>query len=759
MSFGIGLAVLTLLAAWRALHLEFDLSFRTFFLDAPEDPLAARMAAQFGDTAGSSLVAVVQADDVLRPDVLAAIAHASARADALPHVRQVLSLSTAPFVQGDGDTLSLTPVTQRPDAATLRAAVLADPLYARRLLSPDGTTTVIVALLGREHRGLAARAETIAAFEAAVREPLPAGVTVRFTGYPVTEAEYARLVVRGFALAQVVGLALMALTLWFSFRTLAAVVLPLLTVGIATILVLGLMELWGQRLTFTNATVPLMMLVIGVAEVSFFIARHYEEVGRHGWSADVTAQAMADALWPALVAAGTTSAGFIALGASHLELTRDFGFNMAVAGLASFFVAAIVMPGALAAIGPPPERALRWAQTGPLRRVLEHVASFTVRRPRLVLAVSLVTAAIGAFGATRITVEQYATRELPRDHPLLVTQAIVDDTLSGVFQTYVGVRARDGGPMTRPEVMRQLATLQEFLAARPEVVRAWSVVDYVTAIHRAAHGGVAPDPPLPAGHDLVSQYLLLLSLSPDGSDLESLLDPSERYAAVALGTTDLGTDRLRVLRHETDAFVRDRLGDDLDVRFVGDYWEVSRGNDMVARDQAVSLVGSLLLILPLVGIFLRSGRLTMICIPPNVLPLLATLGLMGFAGIPLRTSTSIVLPVSLGIAVDTTTHFLTRVREEWLADHDYRGAVRRALIGTGWGMTSSTLALVVGFCAYQVPEFQSFHDVGLLASWTMLAALAANLFLTPALVLWLEPFGPGDVVSAPSHAAHARAVR
>lgn len=741
--FGMLLAALTLLAAWRALHLEFDLSFRTFFLDTREDDLAARMADEFGDTAGSSLVAVLQGTDVLRPDVLAAIDAISRRVAGIPRVTQVFSLSTVPYVRSDGDALSLTPLGKRADVATLRTEVLADPLLSRRLVSPDGTTTVIAALLARDHRTLAARAATIAAFRQMIGTMLPPGLTVRFTGYPITEAEYAYLVMRGFVLAQVVGLTLMALTLWYTFRSLPAVVLPLVTVGIATVLVLGVMEMAGQRLTFTNTTVPLMMLVIGVAEVSFFIARYHEDVARHGWSEATTEASMAEALWPALVAAGTTSAGFLALSASHLELTRDFGLNMSVAGLMTFFVAAILIPGALASLGPPPARAIAWAETGPLRRFLERVGDWTVRRPREVLVVSLLVCVMGALGAMRLTVEQYATRELPADHPLLETQAIVDGTLSGVFQTHVAVRPRDGGPVTRPEVLRQMRALEDYLATRPGVVRAWSVADYLAAMHRAAHGGTPPEP-LPTDGALVAQYLLLLSMSGDGTDLATLLDPSEHLATIALGTTDLGTEQLRDLRRDADAFIHDRLGDGLDVRFVGDYWEVSRGNDMLARDQAISLASSFLLILPLVAIFLRSTRLTLLCIPPNVLPVLATLGLMGLVGIPLRTGTSIVLPVSLGIAVDTTTHFLTRVREEWSLDRDYAAAVRRALVGTGWGMTSSTLALVMGFCAYQVPEFQSFHHVGILASWTMIAALAANLFLTPALVLWLRPFGPGD---------------
>src|SRR5262249_50902589 len=152
---------------------------------------------------------------------------------------------------------------------------------------------------------------------------------------------------------------------------------------------------------------------------------------------------------------------------------------------------------------------------------LDLAADFTVRRPRLVILLSLLACALGALGATRLTVEQFATRELPPDHPLLETQRIVDGTLSGVFQTHVGVEARDGGTITRRAVLRQMKQLEDYLATRHGVVRAWSVADYLIAMHRAAHAGNAPDV-LPDDQALVAQYLLLLSMSGDGTDVSTL---------------------------------------------------------------------------------------------------------------------------------------------------------------------------------------------------------------------------------------------
>jgi predicted RND superfamily exporter protein len=736
------LLLLSGLAAWRALRLEFDFAFRHFFLAEAEDELAAEMRARFGENAGSYLVAVLRGTDVFGPESLAAIAAMSDAVALIPHVDQVWSLATVPFIRGDGQELSLTPiaglVAEGVDPARLRAEVLASPLYAQRLVSRDAAKTVVVALVDPEHRSIPERAPTIAAFEQAIRDRLPPGFTALFTGYPVTEAEYARTVLLGFGTAQAVGLVLMALSLYATFRTVPAVVLPLVTVGIATVLVMGMIQLSGQRLTFTNASVPLMMLVIGVAEVSFFVSRFYEEAVE-GWDAELPVRAVASALWPGFIASMTTSAGFFALGSGHIGLTREFGFNMSIASLVTFAAAAMLIPGALARLGAPPARALRAIEGGGVTRFIATVTSVALARPRLVVGAAVAIVVLGAIGASRITLDQYATRELTGEHEILVAQRVVDTELAGAFQTHVVVVDPKGGPVITPERLRDIESLQAFLATQPDVVKTWSVVDYVKELHHAI-GGPGAARRLPESAEQVAQYLLLLSSGGSTSDLATLVDPTGRFASVVLGTTDLGTDTLRTLRRRADAFVAERLGGRLDLRFVGDYWEVSRGNSILAADQLQMTLGSVLLILPLAGLFLRSVRLTLLCLPPNFLPV-AALGLMGFAGFPLRTGTSIVIPVTIGIAIDMTTHYLTRAREEWERDGDYPGAVRRALAGTGWSMTSSTLALVVGFVAYQVVPFQSFNDVGILASWTLTVALAANLFLTPLLVLWTHPFG------------------
>jgi predicted RND superfamily exporter protein len=343
------LLVVTLLAAWRASQLEIDLAFRHFF---PTDQFQAEPEGR-GDGGAAYLVAVLESNEpyaVFRHEAREAITDITRAVEQIPHVTRVISLPNVLYLGDGGDDAVIGPLGAILEAAAdpiaIGRRVCDDPLYARRVVSPDGTVTPILALLEPNHQGIATRRPTIASFERAVRKALPQGFRVEFAGYPVAEARTAGLLGIGFLKAQIVAVILMAAALTICFRTLLGVLLPLVIVGFGIVLTLGFMEVAGQRLTLTNLGVPVMVLVIGVAEVSFFLARYYEEMPRQATGArDLAVRVTAAVTPPATVAAATTAMAFLSLMSSHLPLTRDFGLTMA-AGIAATFLSTIaLLPG------------------------------------------------------------------------------------------------------------------------------------------------------------------------------------------------------------------------------------------------------------------------------------------------------------------------------------------------------------------------------------------------------------------------------
>ena len=730
-------------AAKMALGLQFDLSFQSFLSEGRRQANRQRSVEQpFANNGASSLVAVLEGPDVLSPTALAAIERMSDAVATIPHVDRVLSLATVPIVHGSDGSVVSVPARRLLETgmapATVRTSLLGSPLYVNRLISADATTTAVMALLDETHQGLAARAPTIAAFRAAVEHDLPPGFRVSYTGYPIAEAENARLVWRGFLIAEIVAVLIMGAVLYASFRDPIGVILPLAVVGVATVLTLGFMAWERQDITFTTASVPLLILVIGVGEVAFFLTRFEEERVLGGSRHEIVVRTALGVIPPGLIASAMTSVAFASLLTGRIPITRDLGFDIAFGGLAVFGAALLIAPIVLSWVplrpsGPP-------TGFGLMDRLMAWVCALVRRRHPAIGITATVFSAVALLGAARVIVSQYATAELPPTNPVRTAQDVVDARLGGTFETRLVVHARDGGSVLRPDVLGQVVRVQEFLSAQPHVSKTWSVTDHLAELHVAFNDGDPTFRHLPETEALAAQYLLIASGSP--GDLDDLIDADRRTLVIGIGTDDLGTAELLALHARTQQFLGTLPGTPLTGEFTGDYWAVSLGVDGIVRDLFVGTLTSFVSVFALVGLFLRSWKLTLLSIPPNLLPLLAALLVMGFGGLDLRIGTSILLPTTLGTVVDSTVHFLARVREEWLEGHGYDAAVTRALSGVGPAIIYSSGALILGFLCFLIPEFLVFQHIALIAAAMLAVAMLANLFVAPSVVLWGRPFGP-----------------
>ncbi len=135
----------------------------------------------------------------------------------------------------------------------------------------------------------------------------------------------------------------------------------------------------------------------------------------------------------------------------------------------------------------------------------------------------------------------------------------------------------------------------------------------------------------------------------------------------------------------------------------------------------------------------RTGLLSMV---PNVWPILLTLGGMGWSGIPLDYNKVMIATVAMGIAVDDTIHFVSRYHHEFEESGSYAEALAAAMTDVGHAVFVTSLVLVLGFLVNLFSVLDAAAQSGVLLAATIATALLADLLLTPALVLTLEPFGP-----------------
>jgi predicted RND superfamily exporter protein len=154
-----------------------------------------------------------------------------------------------------------------------------------------------------------------------------------------------------------------------------------------------------------------------------------------------------------------------------------------------------------------------------------------------------------------------------------------------------------------------------------------------------------------------------------------------------------------------------------------------------------SLSGAVLIISVILTLSLRSLRLGLAAMIPNLIPVLVTLGFMGWIGLDLSGQTAIIGCIGIGIAVDDTIHFLHRFHRELRRNGgDRRMAVQATIHSTGRAITFTSLVLLAGFSVLLLSAFVQYTLFGVLCGVTMVSALLGDLFLLPVMLIafpWL----------------------
>ena len=309
--------------------------------------------------------------------------------------------------------------------------------------------------------------------------------------------------------------------------------------------------------------------------------------------------------------------------------------------------------------------------------------------------------------------------------------------------------------------IREIAALDDWLtgidaelrAATPthpkSVSRVTSVVDLLREVNVSMVGNSYDPANYRLPDDMDRKYLgeALSTLRRDGDALSRRLDAHETRTHVSILAYDSGTHAWGRIRKAIEQRLEARfkgvegLGDRFDYHITGTSTLAHGANLSIIWDLLSSLGLAFLLICLLVTLTFRSIRIGLVSMVPNAIPLAVGLAFMGYVNFNLRVSTVVVFSIALGIAVDDTIHFLSRLSEEAKTGRPIDEVIERTLHGTGRALVLSTVILVAGFMVNAMSEFISIQQFGVLSSFTMVAALICDLFVLPVLAKRFRLYG------------------
>jgi predicted RND superfamily exporter protein len=269
--------------------------------------------------------------------------------------------------------------------------------------------------------------------------------------------------------------------------------------------------------------------------------------------------------------------------------------------------------------------------------------------------------------------------------------------------------------------MDQVQKFQDALRDHPDVLHVRTYLDY-----------------LPKGMPHSSAQKVLSTLRKDSTlkyKVKEVINQDGKWASVIVRTNDMGTKRAGKFKDWIEEISIRHLGTDFEVQVVGQWWLAQSGMMNILSDMLWSFTTACILILPIMALLLRSIRLFLVSLLPNLLPMLAALAFMAAVGISVRIGTAMILAIALGIAIDDTIHLMIHLREHNAAGKDPREIVWRTLAQTGKAILYTSVVLVIGFGSMISNELMAIQDMGIVAAVTIIIALIADLYLAPALYL------------------------
>ena len=455
----------------------------------------------------------------------------------------------------------------------------------------------------------------------------------------------------------------------------------------------------------------------------------------------------------------TTMIGLFSLLFVPIAPIQNFGIFSGIGVLLAFVFTVFVLPVMLDLWQPySGKRSKKLKQEGErhhfVQRTLLRLEPLSHRYPLLMTLVFSTLAVILAFGVTKVEIDTNMVNIIKEGRPLRVTYDLVDRFMGGTANAEILVNGGREDALKDPRVLRAMEDLQKYMETEFAhlVTKTSSLVDVTKDSYRALNEGRKEMYVLPEDTATMANTLFLFNNS-NPKDRRRLVTDDYALGRITINLRNAGsreyTEMIELIHEYAERRFSGLKPDypEISARLTGNMALLIRMTEYVSWSQIQSFTLALTVISLLLLVIFASLRAGMVAILPNVMPILTVFGVMGYLKIPLDTDTLLVAPITIGIAVDDTIHFLTHYRTEITRHGNIKEAIIKAFRETGQAITFTSIILSAGFLIFLASSHQGLSNFGVMSAVAFFTALLADLFLLPSMcVLFKVRFGvaPSD---------------
>jgi len=567
-------------------------------------------------------------------------------------------------------------------------------------------------------------------------------VEIHYSGMPYIRTVTMQKIKHELFLFIILSILVAAFIMYLFFRSLKVVFSSLLVVGISLLWVLGTTVLFNFKITILTGVIPSLIVIIVIENCIYILNKYHWEFRSHGNKMRALSRVIQRIGFASLMTNAATALGFAAFILVPNQMLREFGIVTSINIMVLYVLSIILLPIIFSLLAPPKPKHLKHLDSNFFGAILDKIIYLISNRRNLIYGIAAGLMIIGCVGLWMMKTSGKIVDDFREDDPIYLDLKFFENNFGGVMPFEISVDTKKKNGVMTYSTMQKIDQLQKTINQHPEFSKPLSLIEVFKFARQSYYGGDSSKYKLPSSMEknFILSYLPQNVDGKGASLLKSFLDSTKQTTRISFQMADVGTKQMDSLMASISPQV-DSIFDPakFDVKLTGNSVVFAKGTNFLIRNLFESVGIAILLISLLMALLFSSFRMILVSMIPNIIPLLITAAIMGFAGIPIKPSTIIVFSIALGISVDNAIQYLSRYRHELkVTNGNIKQSALSALHEAGFSMIYTSIVLVFGFSVFIVSEFGGTQALGILISTTLLIAMFFNIMVLPSLLLTLD---------------------
>ncbi len=549
-------------------------------------------------------------------------------------------------------------------------------------------------------------------------------------------------------------------TLWFIFRKLIWIIVPISSCLFSVIIMMGLLGILGWKVTVISSNFIALMLILTMAMNIHMSTRYLQLKKDHPKknNFEIISLTTNKMLWPIIYTVFTTIFAFLSLIFSEIKPIIDFGWMMTFGLITSFIITFTLLPTLLSFV-PNENTFIKKEQNS---KITSFLGLVSLNYKNIIFGFTGIVIILSILGISKLEVENSFINYFNKNTEIYKGMKLIDEQLGGTTPLEVILKfpsqskdkkeksneddefedwgdeedSNDEKYWFTKDKIDKIASVHKYLDGLPQVGKVLSfssIIDVATQLNNNKPLGTL-------------EMGVLYSKIPESIKTE-IIDPyisiENNEARVSLRIIDSQENlRRNDLINKINFDLKNKIGlNEEEFKLAGVLILFNNLLQSLFKSQILTLGLVMIGIFTMFVILFRNIKLSLIGVVPNFIAAFFILGIIGLLGIPLDMMTITIAAITIGIAVDNSIHYIYRFKEEFKKIKDYNKTLKVCHSTVGVAILNTSITIVFGFSILVLSKFIPTIYFGMFTGLAMLLAMISVLTLLPSLILIIKPFG------------------